>query len=55
MVFLHTQDPQDHRICLFECMNFDGRKMEVSDEDIPSLWCYGFQNKVASIQVNGGT
>ncbi|XP_048016273.1 crystallin, beta B1, like 3 [Megalobrama amblycephala] len=48
-------DPQDHNICLYECMNFDGRKMEVSDEDIPSLWCYGFQDRVASIQVNGGT
>uniref|UniRef100_A0A671MY49 Beta/gamma crystallin 'Greek key' domain-containing protein n=1 Tax=Sinocyclocheilus anshuiensis TaxID=1608454 RepID=A0A671MY49_9TELE len=48
------KDPHDHRICLQECMNFDGRKMEVSDEDIPSLWCYGFQDRVASIQVNGG-
>ncbi|XP_030632297.1 crystallin, beta B1, like 3 isoform X2 [Chanos chanos] len=48
-------DPQDHKICLFECMNFEGRKMEVCDEDIPSLWSYGFQDRVASIQVGGGT
>jgi hypothetical protein len=36
-------------------MNFEGRKMEVSDEDIPSLWSYGFQDRVSSIQVTGGT
>ncbi|KAJ8280959.1 hypothetical protein GJAV_G00061500 [Gymnothorax javanicus] len=48
-------DPQDHKICLYESMNFDGRKMEVCDEDIPSLWSYGFQDRVASIQVTGGT
>ncbi|XP_023700179.1 crystallin, beta B1, like 3 isoform X2 [Paramormyrops kingsleyae] len=43
-----------HKICLFECTNFDGRKMEVCDEDIPSLWSYSFQDRVASIQVTGG-
>uniref|UniRef100_W5ME59 Crystallin, beta B1, like 3 n=2 Tax=Lepisosteus oculatus TaxID=7918 RepID=W5ME59_LEPOC len=48
-------DAQDHKICLFECVNFEGRKMEVCDEDIPSLWSYGFQDRVASIQVMGGT
>ncbi|XP_070987805.1 beta-crystallin B3-like isoform X1 [Oncorhynchus clarkii lewisi] len=48
-------DTQDHKICLFECNNFEGRKMEVCDEDIPSLWSYGFQDRVASIQVTGGT
>uniref|UniRef100_A0A4W6DY08 Crystallin, beta B1, like 3 n=1 Tax=Lates calcarifer TaxID=8187 RepID=A0A4W6DY08_LATCA len=37
-------DPQDHKICLYECTNFEGRKMEVCDEDIPSLWSYGFQD-----------
>lgn len=54
-VFYVLQDPQDHKICLFECPNFEGRKMEVCDEDIPSLWSYGFQDRVASIQVTGGT
>ncbi|XP_032902164.1 beta-crystallin B1-like isoform X1 [Amblyraja radiata] len=48
-------DGQDHKICLHECANFDGRKMEICDEDIPSLWAYGFQDRVASIKVNGGT
>ncbi|XP_062872321.1 crystallin, beta B1, like 3 isoform X1 [Trichomycterus rosablanca] len=48
-------DSQDHKICLFEGANFEGRKMEVCDEDIPSLWSYGFQDRVASIQVTGGT
>lgn len=54
-MLLLLQDVQDHKICLFECMNFEGRKMEVCDEDIPSLWSYGFQDRVASIQVLGGT
>ncbi|XP_041053724.1 beta-crystallin B3-like isoform X1 [Carcharodon carcharias] len=48
-------DGQDHKICLHECANFDGRKMEICDEDIPSLWAYGFQDRVASIKVIGGT
>ncbi|KAM8853658.1 crystallin, beta B1, like 3 isoform X1 [Synchiropus splendidus] len=48
-------DAQDHKICLFESPNFEGRKMEVCDEDIPSLWSYGFQDRVSSIQVTGGT
>ncbi|XP_069767172.1 crystallin, beta B1, like 3 isoform X3 [Narcine bancroftii] len=47
-------DGQDHKICLHECANFDGRKMEICDEDIPSLWNYGFQDRVASIKVIGG-
>ncbi|XP_044142639.1 beta-crystallin B1-like [Bufo gargarizans] len=48
-------DTQDYKISLYECVNFEGRKMEVCDEDIPSLWSYGFQDRVASIQVLGGT
>ncbi|XP_073526882.1 beta-crystallin B1-like [Phyllobates terribilis] len=48
-------DTQDYKISLFECINFEGRKMEVCDEDIPSLWSYGFQDRVASVQVLGGT
>lgn len=56
MIYVYIlQDPQDHKICLYECINFEGRKMEVCDEDIPSLWSYGFQDRVASIQVTGGT
>lgn len=52
---ISIQDSQDHKICLYECANFEGRKMEVCDEDIPSLWSYGFYDRVASIQVSGGT
>ncbi|CAI9533844.1 unnamed protein product, partial [Staurois parvus] len=48
-------DTQDYKISLYECTNFEGRKMEVCDEDIPSLWSYGFQDRVASVQVLGGT
>ncbi|KAG7484091.1 hypothetical protein MATL_G00045280 [Megalops atlanticus] len=46
---------QEHKICLFDCFNCEGRKMEVCDEDIPSLWAYEFQDRVSSIQVTGGT
>lgn len=53
--FCFSQDAQDHKICMYESTNFEGRKMEVCDEDIPSLWSYGFQDHVASIQVTGGT
>ncbi|XP_064208931.1 beta-crystallin B1-like [Anguilla rostrata] len=48
-------DSLEPKICLFEEMNFQGRKMEVCDEDIPSLWSYGFQDHVSSVQVTGGT
>uniref|UniRef100_A0A6I8SPE4 Beta/gamma crystallin 'Greek key' domain-containing protein n=3 Tax=Xenopus tropicalis TaxID=8364 RepID=A0A6I8SPE4_XENTR len=48
-------DGQDYKISLFECANFEGRKMEVCDEDIPSMWSYGFQDRVGSVQVHGGT
>ncbi|KPP66663.1 hypothetical protein Z043_114806 [Scleropages formosus] len=51
---IHT-NYQDHKICLYECVNFGGRKMEVCDEDIPTLWSYSFQDRVCSIQVSGGT
>ncbi|KAJ8342228.1 hypothetical protein SKAU_G00321560 [Synaphobranchus kaupii] len=48
-------DNLEPRICLFEGVTFEGRKMEVCDEDIPSLWSYGFHDQVSSLQVTGGT
>ncbi|XP_061105673.1 beta-crystallin B1-like [Conger conger] len=48
-------DSLEPNICLFEGVGFQGRKMEVCDEDIPSLWSYDFQDRVCSIQVTGGT
>ncbi|KAG9333963.1 hypothetical protein JZ751_009367 [Albula glossodonta] len=48
-------DSLEPTICLFDGLNFEGRKMEVCDEDIPSLWSYGFQDHVSSVQVTGGT
>ncbi|XP_032803203.1 beta-crystallin B3 isoform X2 [Petromyzon marinus] len=46
---------QDHKISLFENPDFTGRKMEITENDVPSLWAYGFQDRVASIKVAGGT
>ncbi|XP_059498732.1 beta-crystallin B1-like isoform X1 [Stegostoma tigrinum] len=48
-------DPQQHKICLFEMAGFQGRKMEILDDDVPSLSLYGFTNRVGSITVSCGT
>lgn len=29
--------------------------MEIVDDDVPSLWAYGFQDRVASAKVINGT
>ncbi|XP_053735372.1 beta-crystallin B1 isoform X1 [Synchiropus splendidus] len=49
------QDPEKHKICLFEVGDFKGRKMEIMDDDVPSLSSYGFTDRVASIIVSCGT
>ncbi|KAI7813209.1 beta-crystallin B3 [Triplophysa rosa] len=41
-------DSADHKLHLFENCSFAGRKMEIVDDDIPSLWVHGFQDRVAS-------
>ncbi|KAM9795465.1 beta-crystallin B1 [Neosynchiropus ocellatus] len=48
-------DPEKHKICLFEVGDFKGRKMEIMDDDVPSLSSYGFTDRVASIIVSCGT
>ncbi|XP_072271513.1 beta-crystallin B3 isoform X2 [Pyxicephalus adspersus] len=48
-------DSADHKIHLFENAGFNGRKMEIVDDDVPSLWAHGFQDRVASIKVLNGT
>ena len=49
------QDPEKHKICLYEVGEFKGRKMEIMDDDVPSLFAYGFTDRVASIMVSCGT
>ncbi|XP_034441274.1 beta-crystallin B3-like [Hippoglossus hippoglossus] len=48
-------DSADHKLHLFENTGFEGRKMEIVDDDVPSLWAYGFQDRVASAKVASGT
>lgn len=49
------QDSEDHKLHLFENAGFEGRKMEIVDEDVPSLWAHGFQDRVASVKAINGT
>ncbi|CAB1417609.1 unnamed protein product [Pleuronectes platessa] len=48
-------DPEKHKICLHEVGEFKGRKMEIMDDDVPSLFAYGFTDRVGSIMVSCGT
>uniref|UniRef100_A0A3P8ZXZ0 Beta/gamma crystallin 'Greek key' domain-containing protein n=2 Tax=Esox lucius TaxID=8010 RepID=A0A3P8ZXZ0_ESOLU len=48
-------DPEKHKICLYEVGEFKGRKMEIMDDDVPSLFSYGFTDRVGSIMVSCGT
>lgn len=49
------QDSADHKIHLFENVGYAGRKMEIVDDDVPSLWAHGFQDRVASVKALNGT
>ncbi|XP_065760575.1 beta-crystallin B3 [Muntiacus reevesi] len=51
---LHIDGP-DHKLHLFENPAFGGRKMEIVDDDVPSLWAHGFQDRVASVRAINGT
>lgn len=44
-----------HKIYLFEGANFKGNTMEIQEEDVPSLWAYGFCDRVGSMRVSSGT
>ncbi|XP_043572811.1 beta-crystallin B1-like [Chiloscyllium plagiosum] len=48
-------DSEQHKICLYEMAEFKGRKMEIVDNDVPSLYSYGFTNRVGSASVVCGT
>lgn len=49
------QDGSDHKLHLYENPGFAGRKMEVADDDVPSLWVHGFRDRVASLKALNGT
>uniref|UniRef100_A0A8D2LVY0 Beta-crystallin B3 n=1 Tax=Varanus komodoensis TaxID=61221 RepID=A0A8D2LVY0_VARKO len=48
------RDSPDHRIHLFENASYAGRKMEIVEDDVPSLWAHGFQDRVASVKSLNG-
>ncbi|XP_067313348.1 uncharacterized protein [Pseudorasbora parva] len=48
-------DPEKHKICLYEVGEYKGRKMEIMDDDVPSLFSYGFTDRVGSIMVSCGS
>uniref|UniRef100_A0A671KVT4 Beta-crystallin B1-like n=1 Tax=Sinocyclocheilus anshuiensis TaxID=1608454 RepID=A0A671KVT4_9TELE len=48
-------DPEKYKICLYEVGEYKGRKMEIMDDDVPSLFSYGFTDRVGSIMVSCGT
>lgn len=52
---LLSQDAQEHKLCLFEGANFKGNTMEIQEDDVPSLWVYGFCDRVGSVKVSSGT
>ncbi|XP_056889409.1 beta-crystallin B3-like [Takifugu flavidus] len=48
-------DGSDHKMHLYENPGFTGRKIEIADDDIPSLWVHGFRDRVASVKALNGT
>ncbi|MGH0162728.1 UNVERIFIED_CONTAM: hypothetical protein FKN15_064243 [Acipenser sinensis] len=50
-----NKDSAEHKIHLFENVSFNWRKMEIVDDDVPSLWAHGFQDRVASVKSLNGT
>ena len=45
---LILQDSAEHKLHLFEEEGFAGRKMEIVEDDVPSLWGHGFHDRVGS-------
>ena len=54
-VVFPLQDSADHKLHLFENAGYEGRKMEIVDDDVPSLGAHGFQDRVASAKAINGT
>uniref|UniRef100_A0AAY5K2E8 Beta-crystallin B3 n=1 Tax=Esox lucius TaxID=8010 RepID=A0AAY5K2E8_ESOLU len=53
--FRPLRDSADHKLHLFENPGYAGRKMEIVDDDVPSMWVHGFQDRVASAKALNGT
>ena len=49
------QDSAEHKLHLFEEEDFAGRKMEIVEDDVPSLWGHGFHDRVGSAKALNGT
>ncbi|XP_053728804.1 beta-crystallin B1 [Synchiropus splendidus] len=47
-------DSLEHKICLYELSDFKGNKMEIQEDDVPTLWAHGFSDRVGSVRVPGG-
>ncbi|XP_077354549.1 beta-crystallin B1 isoform X2 [Festucalex cinctus] len=47
-------DSLEHKICLHELSDFKGNKMEIQEDDVPTLWAHGFCDRVGSVKVPGG-
>lgn len=54
-LFLKSQDSMEHKICLYELSDFQGNKMEIHEDDVPTLWAHGFCDRVGSVRVPGGS
>ncbi|XP_059830736.1 beta-crystallin B1-like [Hypanus sabinus] len=50
-----SMESEQHKICLYEMAEYKGRKMEIVDNDLPSLFTYGFTDRVGSATVTCGT
>uniref|UniRef100_A0A8C0GNH6 Beta-crystallin B2 n=1 Tax=Chelonoidis abingdonii TaxID=106734 RepID=A0A8C0GNH6_CHEAB len=48
-------DSQEHKIVLYENPSFNGKKIEIIDDDVPSFHAHGYQEKVSSVRVQSGT
>ncbi|XP_026856239.2 crystallin, beta B1, like 2 [Electrophorus electricus] len=53
--FRPPQDSEKHKVCLYEAGDVKGRKTEIIDDDVPSLYAYAFTDRVGSIVVSCGT
>ncbi|XP_053138701.1 beta-crystallin B1 [Hemicordylus capensis] len=47
-------EAQEQKILLFESTHFKGNKMEIQEDDVPSLWVHGFCGRVGSVKVPSG-
>uniref|UniRef100_A0A8C4Z9H7 Beta-crystallin B3 n=1 Tax=Gadus morhua TaxID=8049 RepID=A0A8C4Z9H7_GADMO len=52
---LSRKDSAEHKLHLFEEEGFAGRKMEIVEDDVPSLWGHGFHDRVGSAKALNGT